>query len=598
MSGQYDSFVKQPAVVRQNIGLSLKPIAQVKPIVGYYDKIVITEFPTGIESIRWRPIRCEFTAGETCNEIKAVYAYYINFQNRLQQRLESIFRDTIGLVPTLPYRRSLIETISRVPTLSRHRRITFSWFADVDDLAVIDQSINMLGQTTLQIAHRLEAQQGDLASVSILINEKFDLLEKAFKVQNDAFVQGFRELTDNVRIHNMTLDLLKLTMKELSSFSDALVNMSDFRNALKRGVEGHLDSFFFSRDTVNQMLNNISDEISLKEPNLVPASRNYEEFLTTTKFVMRADRRRLYFILKIAISNTLASYTIFTVHIFPIEMGSNSSYSTILHTNSKALIITGDRHQPYIELDEVPMVTSKAFDTSALGHIWTPRTQRSCLSSAYDNETQFALELCTFHVKSTDFKPKITRLDAQLLWLHEIKNYSLQCGNESTSHTPLAAQTLVRLPCNCSFISDVGEMLPTFQKCQSNPNQMGNDVKSFTNVLNLAVLDCFFKREDIGDITLTSTIRAAFAIKLPDILSVAENISELISGIDERRYELRQVTRAMKNKTALYHSWIESIAEKIREIPRVVPTGNTWGSGRSEWSLFKWDWNSNGDWTF
>lgn len=548
--------------------------------------------------MRWTNVDCAVGMNNIqCQEVRATYAFFIKLQNRLCKRLEDIYKETIEMIPRLPYTRVMgpVVTERRPPVSTRKKRASGNWLAGVQDVERLDFNIRASATTTEEIVRRLRQVQAHLTIVTAMNSDRLSYLEYSFKYTNHMFLEAFRDLRDHVRVSNITIDIMRLTVKELSTHISAFNNMSDFKMALKRGLAGQLDSFFFSQQTVTQLLENVTEELISQHSSLRPAFYEYTEFLTYTPFKIRRGLSQLIFLIQLPLTHAPVQYFVYAVQIFPISMAENSSYSTVLHTKSKALIIANDRRRPYMELEEIPTVTSKYFDMSALNHIWKPRSQYSCLSAAHDDLMDESMEKCSFQVERTDFQPKVTRLDSQLLLLHLVPEYNVTCGNETTTYTNAAEQTLIRLGCNCSFVSHIGSMYENLHKCNQQ-SHLSSASHLYTYVVNLPVLASFFTRDEIAGVALNTLAENAMKIRLPEIEMIAGNLSEFITGIDDRRYDLEKVVQALVKRSRIFYSWGEYEIAKMKSITPVAPLmterppQEAYG-GSAEFNLFKWDWS-------
>ena len=211
----------------------------------------------------------------------------------------------------------------------------------------------------------------------------------------------------------------------------------------------------------------------------------------------------------------------------------------------------------------MPVVYEHTLDISLYGETFRSITNPTCIWALFTKTTTCTLiqQLCTFHLVPHQLTPSIRFLDASIILFTKVTNITRTCVGRNTVQLQPCIQCVYRLPCPCSFHTEIGYVAPSLEFC--GPITNNRTQRPVSHVTNLAILKYFFDQEALGTLTADTMLRDPIETSLPEFnVYDHKNYSKQLAIIDDTKFQLdRAVNLSIRRQTA-YRSMAELLTHQ------------------------------------
>jgi len=236
-------------------------------------------------------------------------------------------------------------------------------------------------------------------------------------------------------------------------------------------------------------MNEISQELRRIHPRFRLAYASVAQAYQTSNFVITRVARDIYISVKFPVTTESNPYTLYKLALFPIVTPNNDEHATLLDTKTIAFAYSR-LSQYYIEFQSMPVVYEHTLDISLYGETFRSITNPTCIWALFTKTSTLIQQLCTFHLVPHQLTPSIRFLDASIILFTKVTNITRTCVGRNTVQLQPCIQCVYRLPCRCSFHTEIGYVAPSLEFC--GPITNNRTQRPVSHVTNLAILKYFF----------------------------------------------------------------------------------------------------------
>lgn len=567
-------------VLRQHVGVAFRAKRYIKPIVDAWRHVLIIKLPRPPGDVRThRDIGC--THGRSynvCRNTARVFNQIIDIQNGMINEANAIYKNILDAIPLRP-------------RWKPRRKRTWWGLAEADELALLDQNMRDISEWTVKMTEDYIRTQSDIITISQLVNDRLKVLEDAFEHATLTLIDQFDDFYTEVRANTESVDLLVRILPRISTFVQAMNNLTDLHQALIRTINDHLDPFWIKPSQVYELMDNITDLTWEKHAGLqVAYERDVHSFYNNVGYVINTDRKNLYIQLRIPLTYHFAALIVFDVVRFPVHLSHDSTHMSILDTPYTAIAISEPlTHDDYILFHTLPEFDGHFLDMSKIPEAFIPRDQATCLSAIFDNDKENTMALCTFHVIPNSLKPSVLMLNPTTVLLTNITQLNLTCrSNHTLTQRVEGIQSVYKFGCNCSVTAglDDGSVLAKIpRKFTSCEYKDENRSSLHSYVTNLPVLAEWFELDEINDIQMDTILDRIVHVNIPALNILHQNVSETMAVVHNLRYVLRLVTEAAKNDNVIFQSAADKELYHLKHLPKPEDIKKKSSSWDFDWGI-------------
>ena len=304
-------------------------------------------------------------------------------------------------------------------------------------------------------------------------------------------------------------------------------------------------------------MHGMNGELRKLHPTFQLAHKTLGEAYQITDLVIGRMARSIYITLKFPVTTMANPFTLYNLRVFPVAMPNDEPHLTRLHTNVQALGYS--RQIPYyIEFTSKPKIQNHLLDMSSIMDTLTYIRIPSCIYALFINAASLIRRYCTFHLYAHSLRPAVHVLDASTILFTNVTNITRSCVHTTTVQLPYCVQCLYRLPCGCSYETELAYIPPNIENC--GPLRGNRTQRPNSHITNLAMLSAFFSEDQLGAIASDTFLRNPVKANIPKLHTLIHNYSSLLAAVDETKFDMsRAVNLSVKRATA-YRSMAEYLA--------------------------------------
>ena len=354
----------------------------------------------------------------------------------------------------------------------------------------------------------------DIASLTHILNDRLVALQRLEYNNRLGIQRHFVELSNILSDLYQMNALVPATMQRLASFSDALVHMSELRQALLDAISGRLNTFLVSDVHMDRTLRNIAVYLRDVHPLLRLVASSTAEAFQSSDFIVSRLGREVYIIVKFAVTPVRHIFTVYDVVRFPVVMPDATKHVTVLDSDVTHFVYAPQAYY-HLKLRSEPKVRHHLLYMQDVSETFQHFSVPTCISALFHNAASDIKSLCSFLLHPHSLEPSVRMLDESTVLFTNVTNITRICTEQIDTLLPSCLQCIYKLPCTCYFHADSLYVPPHLSNCTDLP---GNDSLSpLTHVTNLAVLDQFFGEEDLGNLAAHTLLDHPIAAVIPNL---------------------------------------------------------------------------------
>ena len=434
-----------------------------------------------------------------------------------------------------------------------------------EDTRMLAKQIDKISKVTSQNDEEISAILDDFQSYVVKADKKFQLLEKATLLNNEAVnltkTLLKQRITDEFEI-TKTINLLHVYGTQyVDTLADIRFHLSQTETAIQTLLNGYLPYHFVPPILLQNSLDTIADEVIKFGPfKLSHTEIGYYYHLQDITY--KLDQQQLFIKIRIPLTATTTAFTLCRVHSVPIPLGANHSDKTFIEITKPYLAISFDNlFYMMLSESEYQFCTGNHFKRCNQALTMLESSSPDCALALFYDLPKIITELCQF-----TFVPKshsnqthiITDSENSYLISSEDTHWIQTCPNKAPLQMSTCKLCVIKLPCGCSLKGQTFFIPPVLQNCHH------TKFPTINHTLNLAALFHFYKDNDhLHNLTSKSVFAKPVFPDLPDINIVSKEFNNVVKQEDKVKFSLSHIADNLKINKKMYSNDISRFSDDL-----------------------------------
>jgi len=556
--------VKARNVLRHHHGVVFEPVDTFLMVQGNWLHTFEISLPDKPQTTSMAPLNCtqarQMNVNEThCQHVKPFVDALIDIDIMMSRTLMDSLLSIERLIPNRrPDRTHTRHTRSWIPIIGSFLKTSIGTATEAD-VTKLRKAIDDLRRRNVVAYNKWAKTEDMVASTMRIANSRMNDLRRLVDAQHVTNIEQYQQLSDSLDDLYSFTSIVPTALKRITSFTTSLVHIFQLRSAVEETLHGRLSTLLVSHSQMAAAMHGINVELRKLHPAFQLAHRTLGESYQITDFVIGRVATHIYISIKFPVTTIPYTFTLYQLRVFPVMMPNDEPHTTALHTNVKAL--GHSREIPYyIEFTSTPKINKHFLDMSSITDTLTYIRTPSCIYALFINAASLVRRYCTFHLHANSLQPAVHVLDASVILFTNVTNITRTCANADTVQLPPCAQCLYRLPCGCSYETELAYIPPNIENCgplSSNRTQRPN-----THITNLAMLSAFFSADELGAIASDTFLRHPVRAHIPNFQLFEHNYSSILAAVDETKFDMSRAVNLSVQRATAYRSMAEYLAHK------------------------------------
>ena len=566
-------------VLRHNHGVTFEPIDTFTVVHGYWLHTFgfsLPERPHVRGSVEINCTRATHAHGvnEThCAHVKPFIDSFSEIETEMTRRLVDALVTVERLVPIRgppPTRRR--HTRSWIPIIGRFLKTSIGT-ATESDIANLRKAIDELRRNNIMAYDQFAKTEDTIASTMHLANRRMDALQQLVNDQRRSGLERYKQLSNSLDDLYSFSSIVPVALTRITRYAHSLVQVYGLRTAISDALHARLSTYIISFSHMAAAMHRMNLELGRIHPSFRLAHATVAEAFQITDFIVSRVNRDIYITIKFPVTTIHEVFTLYKLRVFPVAMPNNETHITMLETKIKGLGYS--RRIPYyMAFTEMPRIRQHMLDMATTPDMLTDIRTPSCVTAIFMNIPPLIHSQCSFHLYTDTLKPSVYMLDAATVLFINVTNITRTCIHTNTVQLPKCLQCVYRLPCRCSYTTELAFIPPSIENCGpliSNRTQRPN-----THVTNLAVLSQFFSADELGVLASNTFLQHPVSANLPPFQTYEHNNSQTLAVIDDTKFQLRKAINLSISRKIAYRSMADFLSHK--ESMDADPADNSWST--------------------
>ena len=549
-------------VLRHQHGVVFEPVDTFMTVQGHWLHTFEMALPDTPQTTRMTPLNCtearQINVNEThCQHVKPFVDALIDIDITMSRTLVDSLLSIEGLIPPRRLDRTQTRhTRSWIPIIGSFLKTSIGTATEAD-VTKLQKAIDDMRRKNV-VAYNQWAQTEDMvASTMRVANTRMTDLQRLVEAQHATNIQQYRQLTASLDDLYSFTSVVPTALKRITTFANSLVHIFQLRSAIEETLHGRLSTLLVSHSQMAAAMHGMNVELRKLHPTFQLAHKTLGEAYQITDLVIGRLARRIYITLKFPITTMANPFTLYNLRVFPVAMPNDETHMTRLHTNVQALGYS--RQVPYyIEFTSKPKIQHHLLDMSSVMDTLTYIRTPSCIYALFINAASLIRRYCTFHLYAHSLRPAVHVLDASTILFTNVTNISRSCVHTATVRLPHCVQCLYRLPCGCSYETELAYIPPNIENC--GPLRRNGTQRPNSHITNLAMLSAFFSEDKLGAIASDTFLRHPVKANIPKLQTLIHNYSSLLAAVDETKFDMSRAVNLSVQRATAYRSMAEYLA--------------------------------------
>ena len=578
-TGSVDSsFIPTNAVQpRWNYGVMFEPLRNIQIRTDVWRQIFIVSLPQ-------LDVRGTETGAPTCESLRkeigiipcrnllpmlrTLHAVHVNMSQHVRRSLAHILSLLPAGADSIQDRNA---KRSLLPIAGTILRSLFGTATEEEDVKPLNEQLHIERQKTALVMDAVDKQWKEMTGLTKTMEERFSSLTDLVDKQQQVISETVRQLMTDVRQTASMSSIVMTVTRRLVDYITVIDAVNEFREGVERLLHGFLSPALISPETLQNTITTIDTEIQTKSPGTRLLNKHVSYYYNYHDYIFSRKGNDIIIQVQFPLTTIETPLYLYKVTSFAVPVSPTLSHMTQISNVPKFLIARMD--YPYYLLPDASDITNvrTQFDISKQSSsLRSFNALPTCISALFQDNTKLIKELCKFRLSLHSVKPDVRKLTADTLLLLNISEIYLSCGNGQTRLVVLGCNACLRkVRCDCDTEVRIGNKTAFFLPRQSLNCHENNTV--FAHITNLAVLQSFFKSEDLAQLAGASAVRHTVELQLPNFTVFNHKYKKMLARDHNLEYDLHKLANNVKNESTVYHSLSEFILDK-KPIPDTSST--------------------------
>ena len=545
---------------RPHFGIYFQPHSDVRLYDSVWKHTVRMELPARVEphvefDINCTRLHAAGTDRNFCERMSHIMAMIFRTQNNMAAAIRLTYSEIYQALPQilgssarnrrawLPFLGSILKTVTGTATISDYHTLQHH-------VAEMEKHLASGLKSMIQSSKAR-------SSFQTAIEHRFNDLGHYVEAQTASRDAQWTAIRNELGIVAQGSTLLALQSEKVANFTNAIILLHEFREAILDAVAGRLSPHLFPPQMVHELLTNISRELPTSQS---VALQSIAHFYECVSFSVTRVNNSIYFFLRVPTTMFEHPYHMYTVVKAPVPFSDNSTHVTLLSESANYFIISDRDNTFWMELDEHPKTEGHYISVHKVEAPMRIRTKGSCLKALWDNNRISVKRQCSFVIRPHALEPALMVLDASHILLTRIKELTFDCSGQFKQVRPTCIQCIWQIPCGCRVLANK-QLIPVVYDDCFNHSVVG--ARIVTTVINLAVLQEYFTDSELGSLDATTDLRRGLEASYPDLTVLQHNLSEAASRVDHSKFELTKAVQRSRKGEKVFRSHAELMVHDI-----------------------------------
>ncbi|CAG2217160.1 unnamed protein product [Mytilus edulis] len=174
-------------------------------------------------------------------------------------------------------------------------------------------------------------------------------------------------------------------------------------------------------------------------------------------------------------------------------------------------------------------------------------SENSCIVSIFENDKDKVHSLCDFRFLHNHITPKIIHLKSSSVVLYKTPEISIDCSGKQIIHQGCDF-CIMNIPCQCSIATKLLSYPPSITSCKK------SSYITVVHPINLALLQQFFKSDQLKEINGSSTFINKMNINVPDFKIYNHSFSSFLVKDQQEHLSLKKMAKVAKKEGIIFQS--------------------------------------------